>query len=472
MIRTAAVLVWVLTVVACTNARSTSTALDPKACPDTTPDGARCYTLRVPENRANPAGRTIPLHIVVLPAVGPERATDAFVFLVGGPGEAATRTAPAFADRPVRKRRDLVFADQRGTGRSNDLGCEFYAGENARGRFEDFLPAAKVPGCRAALEASADLAQYTTAASVEDLEAIRAALGYESLNVAGGSYGTRLALEYLRAHESRVRTVTLEGPVPPRLRAPEGFGRAAQRALDGVLDECLADAACGAAFPRIKEEAAEVFERLRHGPVRVSPDARSHPMEMTRDHVAEAIRYMLYSSAEASRVPQALHAASRGDFAPVAQFLRRWRRDGTFDGLYLSITCAEDVPFVAADAAEADDPTFLGGYRVRQQRAACAQWPRGAAPGWRDKPVRSDVPALIISGVLDPVTPAEFGDEVARTLPNSVHVRVPSGAHGFRGLVGTECIEDLKLALIETGRTAGLDTSCASKIRRRGFAIE
>jgi pimeloyl-ACP methyl ester carboxylesterase len=255
------------------------------------------------------------------------------------------------------------------------------------------------------------------------------------------------------------------------MRAPEGFGRVAQRALDGVLDECLADTACSAAFPRIKEEAAEVFERLRQGAVSVTLQP-SRSTQMTRDHVAEAIRYMLYSSAAASRVPQALHAAHRSDFAPVARFLSQWRRDGTFDALYLSITCAEDVPFVAADAAEADDPTFLGGYRVRQQRAACADWPRGAAPPWRGEPVRSDVPALIISGMLDPVTPVEFGEEVARTLPNSLHVRVPSGAHGFRGLVGTECLDDLKLAFIETGRTAGLDASCASRIRRQGFAIE
>ena len=469
MIRTAVVLTGALAVGGCATGAPSTTGLAAKSCPGTAPSGARCYTLHVPESYAKPAARTIPLHIVVLPAVGTDRAPDPFVFLVGGPGEAATRAAPGFAGTPLRKRRDLVFADQRGTGGSNDLRCDFYRGESTRGRFEDFLPAAKVPDCRRALEPPADLAQYTTAASVADLEAIRNALGYESMNVAGGSYGTRLALEYLRAHESRVRTVTLEGPVPPRLRSPEGFGRAAQRALDGVLDECLADAACRSAFPRIKEEAAEVFERLRRGPVTVALDGAPRPIEMTRDHVAEAIRYMLYSSAMAARVPQALAAAYRGDFSPVAEFLRQWRRDGTFDALYLSITCAEDVPFVAADAAEADDPTFLGGYRVRQQRAACAQWPRGAAPAWRDEPVRSDVPTLIISGVLDPVTPPEFGDEVARTLPNSLHLRVPSGAHGFRGLVGTDCIEDLKVAFIESGRTAGLDTSCVSKIRRRGW---
>jgi pimeloyl-ACP methyl ester carboxylesterase len=469
-ILTAALLTGAMAIAACANLRSSSSPLSSVACPDTAPAGARCSALRVPENYAEPAGRDISLRIVVLPALGTDPAPDPFVFLAGGPGEAATRAAPAFATNALRKTRDLVFADQRGTGGSNDLRCKFYRGEISRGRFEDFLPAAKVPACRSALEPAADLTQYTTAASVADLEAIRGALGYEAINLAGGSYGTRLALEYVRAHAPRVRTLALEGPVPPRMRSPEAFGRVAQRALDGLLDECLADAACSGAFPRINEEAAEVFDRLRRKPASVVLDGS--PVTMTREHVAEAVRYMLYSSAQASRVPSVLHAAHRGDFAPIAQFLRQWRRDGTFDGLYLSITCAEDVPFLAPDAAEADDPTFLGGYRVRQQRAACAHWPRGAPPAWRDEPVRADVPALIVSGLLDPVTPAEFGDEVARTLPNSLHVRVPSGAHGLHGLSGLECIEDLKLALVESGRTAGLDASCTSEIRRRGFAIE
>jgi pimeloyl-ACP methyl ester carboxylesterase len=437
------------------------------ACDDVDRGVGRCVSLSVPENRARPGGRTIPLRVVVLPAAGPDRAPDPVVFLAGGPGEAATRMARFYAESPLRDRRDLVFADQRGTGGSNDLRCDFYgAGSTPSPRFEDFLPVAKVPGCRAALEAAADLTQYTTAASVADLDDLRRELGYETLNLIGGSYGTRLAMEYVRQHEARVRTVTLEGPVPPALKAPEGFGRAAARALDGLLDECLADEACARAYPEIKEEAAAVFDRLRQGP------ATADGVEMTRDHVGEAIRYMLYSPEQASRVPQVLHAAYGRDFGPLARFLRQWRRDGTFDALYLSITCAEDVPFVAADAAERDEPTFLGGYRVRQQRAACALWPRGEAPAWRGQPVHARTPALIVSGTLDPVTPAEHGDAIARTLPDSLHVRVPSGAHSYRGLVGADCLEDLKRRFIDAGRAAGLDTACVASIRRRGFAIE
>jgi pimeloyl-ACP methyl ester carboxylesterase len=442
-------------------------ALGSGNCGDVRIDGARCVTVTVPEDRTRPDGRTIALRVVVLPATG-AAAGDPIVFLAGGPGQAASQLARGWVHSPFRETRDLVFADQRGTGGSADLQCAFYDSP-PNGRFDDFIPASKVQACRAALERDADLAQYTTSASVADLEEIRRALRYRKLNLIGGSYGTRLAMEYVRAHEAHVRSVILEGPVPTSMSVPDAFGALAQRALDGVLEECLADTGCSRAFPRIEEEAQMVFDRLRKGPVTVQVEGR--PVEMTRDHVAEALRYMLYTSEDASRVPFVLHAAALGDFSEVARFLRTWRRGGTFDAVYLSITCAEDVPFVPADAADRDEPTFLGGYRVRQQRAACAGWPRGSTPSWRNQAVKSRVPVLIVSGMLDPVTPPACGDEVARTLPNSLHVQVPAGGHSWRGLVGWECVERLKHEFIDRGSAAGLDASCARKIRRRGFHL-
>jgi pimeloyl-ACP methyl ester carboxylesterase len=454
---------------ACAGGPSAMDAAAAGACADLEVPGARCLTVPVPEDRSRPAGRTIQLRVLVLPATGTALAEDPVVFLAGGPGQAATVLARGHLRDSLRRERHLVFADQRGTGGSNDLRCEFYSVPPA-GRFDDFIPAAKVRGCRDALEGRADLAQYTTAASVEDLEAVRLALGAPRLNIVGGSYGTRLAMEYVRAYEASVRTVVLEGAVPPTLSAPQDFGSTAQRALDAVLDECLADAACARAFPDIRREAREVFERLRQGPV--SARVWGHTVEMTRDHVGEAVRYMLYSSAEAARLPLILHRAHQGDFSALGEFLANWRRDASFDALYLSITCAEDVPFVAAAAAARDESSFLGGYRVRQQSAACAHWPKGAAPAWRDEPVRSTTPVLILSGLLDPVTPPDRAVEIEAALPNSLHVRIPSGGHSPHGLAGLECLERLKTEFIRSGTVRGLDPSCAGRIRRNGFPVQ
>ncbi len=184
---------------------------------------AKCLTLAVPENRSAPQGRTIPLRIVVLPATSADRAADAVMFLAGGPGQAATEFVND-SDVPVdrlRVSRDVVFADQRGTGGSHSLACEFYGPpDHPQSYFTEFLPIDKVRACRSALQRDADLAQYTTAASVEDLEAIRIALRHSQLTLVGGSYGTRLAMEYVRRYEPRVRAVVLDGPVTPRSYAP------------------------------------------------------------------------------------------------------------------------------------------------------------------------------------------------------------------------------------------------------------
>jgi pimeloyl-ACP methyl ester carboxylesterase len=444
-------------------------------------DGARCYRVDVLENRSNPLSRTIALRVVVLPATGADRVGDPVFLLAGGPGQAATELIHdrGFVDPGLRERRDLVFADQRGTGGSNGLTCRFYGPPSSpQSYFQEFLPIDKVRACREALTSTADLSEYTTAASVEDLEAIRVALGYAQINLVGASYGTRLAMEYVRKYDGqgRVRSVVLEGPVTPAMHVPENFGQSAQRALDALVDECLADEACAEVYPDIREESRAVFDRLSAGPVTatVTHPALSVPSEvtLTRNHVAEAIRYMMYTSGGASLVPLFVHEAFAGNYTPLAGFLLHWRQGGSFDALYLSITCAEDVPFVSAGAAERDDPTYLGGYRTREQQAACREWPYGKRPEVSTQPVVSAVPTLILSGMLDPVTPSSNGDELARTLPNSLHIRVPFGGHSPAGLTDLYCLTLLKRVFIQEGRVSLLDTTCVNEIVRPGFATK
>jgi pimeloyl-ACP methyl ester carboxylesterase len=452
-----------------------SPSLDEQPCEGIRASDARCYRLTVPENRTRPS-RTIPLRIVVLPATGPNRLPDPVFILAGGPGQAASALVrdDLLPQAELRRQRDLVYADQRGTGGSHSLDCKFYGPpDKPQTYFDAFLPIDKVRACRDELARAADLAQYTTDASVEDLEAIRIAAAAPQINLVGGSYGTRLAMEYVRRYEPRVRTVVLDSPVTPATHAPEAFGRLAEAALNALIDECEAAKACSAAFPALRREVRVVFDRLRSGSVTaiVSHPSTQAPAEvtLTRDHVAEAIRYLMYSSRGASRVPLFVHAAYEGNYAPFADFLIRWRAHGTFDGLYLSITCAEDVPFVAADAAERDEPTYLGSYRVRQQRAACAEWPRGERIRQQFDPVSAAVPVLITTGPLDPVTPPANADVVAKTLPNSRVLRVPSSGHSPDGLAGLQCLSEIKLAFIERGTVAGLDASCVSTIARPGF---
>ena len=440
---------------------------------------ALCGTYEVYEDRTARSGRKIPIKIVVFPAKGSTKEPDPLFYIPGGPGSSATEDAPYIAQElaRIRERRDLVFVDQRGTGGSNLLFCEFFDPKNIQSYLGHWNPPAQVRECRKVLEQKADLKLYGTSIAMDDLDEVRRALGYGKINLTGGSYGTRAVMAYVKQHGANVRSIVLHGVSPFDQFMPGEFPWHTQRALDGVLGECLADAACGAAFPKISEEMRSVLATLKKGPVeaKVNVDNKPATARLSRDLAAEAVRYMLYNSGTAGRVPLALHEASQGNFEPLAEaaiFYRKVIVKTGATGMYLSVTCAEDLPF-AKRGKEADaENTFLGSYRIRQQLEACAEWPRGKVPNDYSKLVRSDVPTLIFTGQWDPVTPPEYGDRVSRLLPNSLHVVVPSGGHGFGGLEGLGCISRLTDQFIETGSTKALDTACVKAVKRKGFELK
>lgn len=458
---------------------------------------ARCGTYEVFENRATKRGRKIGLKIVVLSATGAERAPDPFVYIPGGPGSSATEDAPGIAQAfaKIRERRDLIFVDQRGTGGSHPLNCDFYDSADLQSYLGYFFPLNDVRKCREELERKADLTLYTTPVAMDDLDEVRAALGYDRINLFGGSYGTRAALVYLKRHPDHVRTMTLHGVAPTNQFMPLDFAQSNERALQGILAECAADEPCNRAFPNLREETKAVLDRLLKGPVEAevrlsniglnaSPNAGPNSVaastrakvELSRDLAAEAIRYMLYNPGAARQIPLFLHLAAQGDFARLAEAALRYRRGivatGS-NGLYLSITCAEDLPWIKPGEGERlAVNTFLGDYRLRQQREACALWPRAAISKDYSQPTKASAPVLILTGQLDPVTPPSNGDAVAKYLPNSLHVVVPYGAHSFGGLDGINCIERFNTEFVERGTAKGLDTSCVKGIKRRGFLLK
>src|SRR5215213_1962535 len=362
---------------------------------------AKCGTYEVFENRATRKGRMISLNVVVFPAKGDKREPDGWFYFAGGPGAAATEDARGIARAfaKLRERRDLVFVDQRGTGGSHPLDCEFYNPNDLQSYLGYFFPLEDVRKCRTELETKADLKLYTTVIAMDDINEVRAALGYDRINLFGGSYGTRAALTYLKRYPQRVRTATLLGVSPPDHYLPGDYPLQTERALQGILSECVADEACNKAFPRIKDEAQSVLAQLIKGPVDVEVEKPNSKdlvkVQLSRDLAAEAIRYMLYNPVAASRIPLVLHLAAQGNYGPLTQAALRYRKYlvGTgSNGMYLSVTCAEDLPGIKPGEGErAGENTFLGDYRVRQQREACALWPRAELERGYADPIRSDV---------------------------------------------------------------------------------
>lgn len=440
----------------------------------TLPDAgeAYCGSLEVFENRAARSGRKIALRIAVLPALGPDRAPDPVFFLEGGPGGPAVPDAEIFARDPLRRRRDVVLVDFRGTGGSGSLDCPLW-GDGTR--LDKIFPLDAVAACRDRLKKRADLTQYTTPASVDDLDDVRRHLGYGKVNLYGASYGTFAAQIFLQRHPEAVRSVVLSAVAKPGEAAPLYHARNAQHALELLARQCDAEASCKAAFPRFREEVAAVFERLAKSPAKVRvkhpKSGKEVTVTLTRSAAADAIRWSLYSPEPASQVPLRIHLAFQGDYRPIAQAAVRQRallQEYLALGLLFSVTCSEDLPLIDTGAiAEATRGTFYGDDRVREQLAACALWPHAPLPDRWGERVKSNVPVLLLAGERDPVTPPDHAYLVATGLPNGRVLLIPNGAHSN----DNACLTGLIADFVERGTTRTLDLSCLKAEPAVPFAL-
>lgn len=448
---------------------------------DGLPPEVRCGTYEVFEDRTAKAGRKIALRLAVLPAPGPGRLPDPIVFINGGPGESAVKDGAEFAQEvaALRQRRDIVLIDVRGTGGSGSLACpEIQGAAGVQFFLDEFMAPDKIRACRDRLRQTADLTQYTTDTAVDDLDEVLGVLGYGKVNLVGSSYGTRAVLVFLRRHPERVRTATLEGVLPVDARSPLDTARHAQEALDSLFAECAGDKACAAAFPKLREDLAAVFQKVEKEPVRVEvmDEETGRPVEvrLTRNGLRQVVRYMLYSTGVSSRLPLYIHLAAGGDWKPLAEFAFLFGSAVTSssEGFYLSVTCAEDIAFLREkDIPDAVAGTFLGDFRIRQQQAACAGWPTARLGPDFLAPVASDVPVLALAGERDPATPPADAERVLRHLKRGRLVVIPDGAHGNQGMKGGECYDHLVAAFIEAGQGETLDTSCLAGMERPAFEL-
>jgi pimeloyl-ACP methyl ester carboxylesterase len=447
---------------------------------------ARCGTLEVPEDRRDPDGRKIALNISVLPArpaPGTAPAPDPVFAIAGGPGESAVANATVFAQLlgGARDARDVVLVDLRGTGGSNRLDCPLPGSDaDPQAYLGDFLPLEAVRDCAGRLRRlGIEPALYTTTEAVEDLEEVREALGYDRIDLYGVSYGSRVALVYLRNHPGRVRSAVLQGVAPTDMAVPLHYAEDSQRSLDMLLGECEADEACRTAYPDLKAKLATVEERLAKAPatVEIADPKTKQRVKLTipLDLFNEELRWRLYTEG-LSPIPEYIHKAFQGNFNKLAATILRQRRAiasgaALSVGTYLAVTCVEDVPLIAAEGADAAKRlargSFLGTYRVDQQVRACSVWPRGTAPAGFSAAVRSDVPVLLISGDRDPATPPRWAEAAARSLSHSRQVVVRRGAHAGR----SPCVRSILADFLARGSAEGLDTACAADAPKVPFTM-
>jgi len=433
-----------------------------------------CGTLEVFEDRVAKQGRKVPLRVVVVPALAPTPEPDPVVLLAGGPGQAASEQGRVLkmVDR-IHRNRDIVLVDQRGTGGSRPLECS--PDTPAARLSEKFDDAYREEEFRKCLEGyDADPRLYTTPIAMEDLDEVREALGYSKLNLWGASYGTRAALVYMRQHPERVRTAILDGVAPMSLYLPLYMPRDAQRALDLLFEHCEKDAHCAKAFPELKPRVQALLERMEKEPVRTQV---GHPLTgvaeeitLTRRVFLQTVLGQLYSPEITMLVPLMLDRATKGDFSPfvaLSQGMSGGLSNTLSTGMFFSIVCAEDAPFITSEAITRETQgTWFGDGTVRNMLEPCRVWPKGTVPEGYREPVSSPVPTLLLSGELDPVTPPSWGEEAKKTLPNSLHVVVPGVGHNTMGL---GCIQSLMAEFVKQGSVAGLKPACGPELTRPPF---
>ena len=456
-------------------------ALKLTACkPEGYDQPARCGTYEVLENRAAKTGRIIPLSIVVVPAVSRHRRPDPVFYISGGPGQGAARIASGGEDNlmhELRKTRDLVLIDQRGTGDSNPLDCNFEGEPRlVQSRFKNLFAADRVRECRAQLEKKADLRYYTTALAMEDLDDIRRALGYEKINLYGISYGSLAALQYLRQYPRNVRALAIAGVATPAAKLPLHFAKSAEYALEKLFEDCREDAACHEAFADFRADFAKALKQLDEKPAKFKlPHAETkelQPVTLTREVFTERVRMMLYDNAPAALLPLVINRAAQGDWVPFGRVSRGAPVSHIYHlslGMYLTVTCSESVPFITdADIERETAGTFTGAFRARHHQEACRQWPRGDIPDGYLEPVKSDVPVLMLSGEVDAATPPALGKAAATTLKNARQVILRNASHSY----SSDCARGLVAAFIAAGDARNLDVGCAAQLRRPPFAVK
>ena len=438
---------------------------------------AECGTVSVFEDRAANRGRKIDIHVAVIRASGNQSAPDPIFYFAGGPGGSAIEDAPYVLKvlKTASWERDIVLIDQRGTGKSNNLTCAQPP--------EFVLEAAPVTepmvaDLRACLDKlDADPAAYTTAWGVDDIDDVRAALGYDKINLYGESYGPTAEQIYLQRHGEHVRSVILEGVslvgVPMFERMPHG----SQQALDQLDARCQADPDCHAAYPNFKDELAAVIERVAAQPVELplTNPLNGQPVKVTREVLVQSIHGMLISTERAVMLPYLIHQANLENWdAITAAAAPNYSSvpETNWQIMNMTILCHEEWASLRREqTAQLSAGSYLTYEDVRWYTVPeeiCAVIPRPKAAALYEPVSGSDVPVLIITNEADPQNPLENVAEASKLYPNSLTLVAPGQGHGYTGIL---CRDQILADFIDQGTAQGFNTDCLQEVPLPSFLI-
>ncbi|MCF6506668.1 alpha/beta fold hydrolase [Blastococcus sp. MG754426] len=507
--RAAVLLIPLLTVGACTSSgeddatavdaspSATAGEVDMGACGFDVPAGVdvECGTLPVPADRDDPDAGEIQLAFAVVRSDSGSPAEDPVVYLSGGPGQSTLELVPqAFGQlyEPLTANRDLVLVDQRGTGLTEpSLACDEYSSWVRESLGSDLPPeeleaqaVGSLEECRQRLvDEGVDFSDYNSAASAADLEDLRVALGYDEWNLYGISYGTRLAQAALRDHPEGIRSVVLDAAYPVDADLYEETPGNAVRAMDALFATCADDAGCAARYPDLEPRFRALVDELNASPAPITvvdpANGQRIEDELDGDSLVGFLFQTLYSTELLAHLPEIIAAADDGQYGTIGLLLGALTQqlDLVSLGQQLAVQCQEEVPFgsreEAAEAA-AEHPLVEGFFEGAPTLGpgvfdVCSSWDAGEPGPGADDPVTSDVPALVLAGILDPITPPRWGEEIAAGLSAGSFVEFPFTGHG--ALPSHDCAVRIATDFLDDPRSEPA-TDCVDDIAAPAFTAD
>jgi len=438
---------------------------------------ARCGTLQRHEDPDNAGSPLLDLFVAVVPALSLEPEADPFVPIAGGPGQASSDFYASFAVafEKVRRNRDIVLLDQRGTGQSATMDCE--ADEDIiEGRFSRAQTIAETEICLGQLPH--DPRFFTTSVAVRDLEALRIALGYSQLNLYGISYGSRVAQHFVRRYPESTRSVILDGVVPPQLALGPGIAVEAQNALEAIFDRCAEDEQCAERFPDLREGFASLRQRLDEQPVTVElpnpVSGKPEEIEFGRQEMSAAVRLLSYHPTTVALLPMLINEAIHENYAPLAaQFMMiaQTMSDAMSIGMHNAVVCTEDAPYFAGEQVGQDalEATYIGPVQLEALEAICSVWPAGVLDDQFKAPLTTEIPVLLLSGAADPVTPPRYAELAAVNLDNA---RLLTGSRQGHGQAPRGCMPDIIGEFVNAGHAGELEAECFERVHAMPFFLD
>ncbi len=421
-----------------------------------------CYRVRVPERRdaTQAGGMMLDLPVVVISTPKDRKQDDPVVYLSGGPGDGDWLDGERIGywwtylgDNPWLRHRDLVLFDQRGVGLTEPradcpelaaLDIQQVTFGNDHARLEEAEREAG-KACLARLEREGhDAAAYTTKASAADLHDIFQALGFKRWNVYGLSYGTRLALTYMRDFPGDIRGVILDSVYPPQIRFLEDDAWRTDRAFRLIFDACRLDRRCHHWYPDLAGRLERLIARLDATPLQMdrTDPSNGKPLHFgfTGQMLLNHLFLNMYNRSDIERVPQIIDIFDRDltkrETAQVDDYLASLDdRPDWGDAMATTIDCQEDVAFNDLRRTQANYRGYplLRGLAEDDPAPVCPVWVQHKSDPRLNQPISSALPTLVLSGVFDPVTPPQYARLAASTLVNSFYVEFPGLGHDVLG---------------------------------------